>query len=72
MNNYQYLRFFNKRGEYCNFQYEDVNDKWIGRIDMQTVSEGLFENEQIFLLDPQKAIFFEVILPLPVIHKNKF
>ena len=51
MNNYQYLRFFNKRGEYCNFQYDDTNDKWIGRIDMQTVSEGLFENEQIFLLE---------------------
>jgi hypothetical protein len=51
MNNYQYLRFFNKRGEYCNFNYDESNDKWIGRIDMQTVSEGLFETEQIYILE---------------------
>ena len=51
MNNYQYLRFFNKRGEYCNFNYDESNDKWIGRIDMQTVSEGLFESEQIYILE---------------------
>ena len=51
MNNYQYLRFFNKRGEYCNFNYDESNDKWIGRIDMQTVSEGLFESEQLYILE---------------------
>lgn len=48
---YQYYRFFNKRGEYCNFNYDSNNDKWTGRIEFQTVSEGLIEDQQIYILE---------------------
>ena len=48
---YQYYRFYNKKGEYCNFDYDSVNDKWTGRIDMNIISEGLIENSQIYILE---------------------
>jgi hypothetical protein len=48
---YQYLRFFNKKGEYCNFEYDSANDRWIGRVDFQTVSDGLIEDYQIYVLE---------------------
>ena len=51
MKNFEYLRFFNKRGEYCNFNYDSTLDKWTGRIDMQTISTGLFEVEQLYILE---------------------
>jgi hypothetical protein len=47
----KFLRFFNKSGEYCNFQYDEANDKWIGRIDFHTVSEGLAQVEQLYMLE---------------------
>lgn len=48
---YQYLKFFNKKGEYCNFDYDQTADKWTGRIDMHTISEGLIENQQLYILE---------------------
>jgi hypothetical protein len=48
---YQNLKFFNKKGEYCNFDYDSTNDKWSGRIDMHTISEGLIENQQLYILE---------------------
>jgi hypothetical protein len=48
---YQYLNFFNKLGEYTNFEYDSTNDKWIGRIDMNTVSEGLIEDYQLYIAE---------------------
>jgi hypothetical protein len=48
---YKYLRFFNKEGNYTNFEYDEVNDKWIGRVDMHTISTGLVENYDLFLLE---------------------
>jgi hypothetical protein len=48
---YEYLRFFNKKGEYCNFEYDSIKDQWIGRVDFQTVSEGLIEDYQLYVLE---------------------
>jgi hypothetical protein len=48
---YQHLKFFNKKGEYCNFDYDQTTDKWTGRIDMYTISEGLIENQQLYILE---------------------
>jgi hypothetical protein len=48
---YKYLNFFNKKGEYCNFDYDSVNDKWTGRVDFNTVSEGLIDDYQIYILE---------------------
>jgi hypothetical protein len=48
---YQYLRFFNKDGQYTNFNYDSVNDKWTGRVDMHTISTGLVENYTLYLLE---------------------
>lgn len=48
---YKYLSFFNKRGEYCNFQYDETEDKWSGRVDFNTISEGLIDDYQIYVLE---------------------
>lgn len=48
---YKYLNFFNKKGEYFNFEYDSTNDKWIGRVDFGTVSEGLIEDYQIYVME---------------------
>ena len=48
---YKYLNFFNKKGEYCNFQYFPTSDKWVGRIDFNTVSEGLIEDYQLYIME---------------------
>jgi uncharacterized delta-60 repeat protein len=48
---YKYLNFFNKKGEYCNFSYDPNLDKWTGRIDFNTVSEGLIEDYQLYVLE---------------------
>jgi hypothetical protein len=48
---YKYYRFYNKKGEYFNFEYDSANDKWIGRIDMNIISQGLIENSQIYVLE---------------------
>lgn len=48
---YQYYRFYNKKGEYSNFEYNSTLDKWIGRIDMGIISEGLIEDTQIYILE---------------------
>lgn len=48
---YKYLNFFNKKGEYFNFEYLTDKDKWVGRVDFGTVSEGLFEDFQIYIME---------------------
>jgi hypothetical protein len=48
---YKYLNFFNKKGEYCNFEYLEASDKWVGRIDFNTVSEGLIEDFQLYVME---------------------
>ena len=48
---YKYLNFFNKKGEYSNFEYDETNDKWIGRVDFETVSEGIIEDFQLYILE---------------------
>ena len=48
---YKYLNFFNKKGEYYNFQYFPASDKWVGRIDFNTVSEGLIEDSQLYIME---------------------
>jgi hypothetical protein len=48
----QYLKFYNKAGEFCNnFVYDPVSDSWSGRIDFFKMSEGLIENYQIYVLE---------------------
>ena len=48
---YKYLNFFNKKGEYCNFEYIESADRWVGRIDFNTVSEGLIDDYQLYILE---------------------
>jgi hypothetical protein len=48
---YKYLNFFDKKGEYCNFEYLEASDKWVGRIDFNTVSEGLIEDFQLYIME---------------------
>jgi hypothetical protein len=48
---YKFLRFFNKDGNYTNFEYDENSDKWTGRVDMHTISTGLVENYDLFLLE---------------------
>lgn len=48
---YKYLNFFNKKGEYANFEYDETYDKWIGRVDFGTVSEGIIEDFQLYILE---------------------
>ena len=48
----QYLKFYNKKGEFCNnFTYDPLSNSWSGRIDFFTMSEGLIENFQIYVLE---------------------
>jgi len=48
---YKYLNFFNKKGEYFNFEYLEDSDRWIGRVDFNTVSTGLIEDYQIYIME---------------------
>ena len=48
---YQYLNFFNTKGEYCNFIYDATTDMWTGRLDFGTMSEGLIESQQIYIME---------------------
>jgi hypothetical protein len=48
---YKFLNFFNKKGEYCNFAYDETNDKWTGRVDFGTVSEGIIEDFQLYVME---------------------
>lgn len=48
---YRHYRFFNKKGEYLNFDYDEANDLWTGRIQHGIVSEGLIEDSQIYVLE---------------------
>jgi hypothetical protein len=48
---FKHLRFFNKNGEYLNFGYDETLDKWTGRIDFLTISEGLAETASIFIFE---------------------
>lgn len=48
---FKYLSFFGKSGEYLNFEYDSDNDIWNGRIDYDTLSEGLIEDYQIYVME---------------------
>jgi hypothetical protein len=48
---YKYLNFFNKKGEYFNFEYLADKDKWVGRVDFGTVSEDLIDDFQIYIME---------------------
>jgi hypothetical protein len=48
---YKYLNFFNKKGEYFNFEYLEDSDKWVGRIDFGTTSEDLIEDYQLYIME---------------------
>jgi hypothetical protein len=64
---YKYLNFFNKKGEYANFQYDETNDKWIGRIDFNTVSEGIVEDFQLYIMEEvynPSNLVYEMAYPL--------
>lgn len=67
---YKYLRFFNKKGEYLNFEYLEDLDRWVGRIDFGTVSTGIAEDQQLYILeevfniDSSQTEYAHPILPL--------
>lgn len=68
---YKYLRFFNKKGEYCNFEYDSTTDKWIGRVDFNTISEGLIEDYQIYILEQmQDSTTNQVVVGWPHIDSS--
>lgn len=48
---YRYLKFFNKKGEYFNFDYNSTIDRWIGRVDFGSISTGIAEDFQIYLME---------------------
>ena len=48
---YEFLRFYNNKGEYTNFSYDSSLDKWTGRIDMHTISVDLIESFDLFLVE---------------------
>jgi hypothetical protein len=50
MNRWKYIYFFDKNGKYYNFEYDAVNDMWLGDIFLPEVSTDLFEVGQIFVL----------------------
>lgn len=63
---YKYLNFFNKKGEYANFAYDEAADKWTGRVDFGTVSEGIAEDFQIYVLEEVFNTYsnqYEFVLP---------
>ena len=47
----KYLHFFDKRGDYLNFQYDDSTDTWSGAVDYGLISSGLLEDLQIYVLE---------------------
>jgi len=48
---FKYLNFFSKDGGYLSFDYDETTDFWSGRIDMNTVSQGLIEDYQIYIME---------------------
>ena len=48
---YEFLRFYNNKGEYTNYSYDSSLDKWTGRIDMHTISVDLIESFDLFLVE---------------------
>ena len=48
---FKYLNFFGKDGGYLSFDYDETNDFWSGRIDLNTVSQGLIEDYQIYIME---------------------
>jgi len=51
MSYYKNLHFFDKNGGPLNFLYDEDNDTWTGKVYMPTVSVGLYEQQQIFILE---------------------
>lgn len=48
---FKYLNFFGKDGQYLNFDYDSDLDIWTGRIDMNTISDGLIEDYQLYIME---------------------
>lgn len=48
--NYSYWRFFNKKGDNFNFDYDEVNDIWKGTVYLEKVSTGLISYEPIYIM----------------------
>lgn len=48
---YKNLKFFNKKGENCNFEYQEDIDRWIGRIDFGSISTEIAEDSQLYVLE---------------------
>ena len=51
MNLWKQLHFFDKNGQYYNFDYDESRDIWTGDIYLPKVSTGLYEVAQIFILE---------------------
>ena len=48
---YRHLEFFEKDGENCNFQWDEIAGMWTGNIYMPEVSTGLYETTNIFIVE---------------------
>jgi hypothetical protein len=49
------LRFFDKSGTPANFLYDPATDMWTGNLYFPRVSNGLYENQHIFILEQVQA-----------------
>lgn len=54
MNYWNNLRFFDKKGQYLNFDYNSDIDLWTGEIILDQISVNLFEVFQLFILEEVK------------------
>ena len=61
MSTYKHLKFYNKTGDYANFQYDTDSDKWIGRCDMHTISVDLVESYILYIGETVECNNIEVL-----------
>lgn len=55
MNSYEFLEFYNKRGENLNLVRDESTGIWEGTIHVDSVSVGLFESETITIIEKFKT-----------------
>jgi len=73
MSTYKHLKFYNKTGDYANFQYDTDSDKWIGRCDMHTISVDLVESYILYIGETVECNNIEVLnFPIGVTYTAYF
>ena len=60
MSNHKNLIFFNKEGDYLNFNYSDVNDRFEGNILFHENSSDTYKTAGIYMLESIPSFEYEV------------